>query len=157
MTGTHAQLLATAQNITYALGQDGKLYQLNHVGGQTSLVTPLTFPGNAQLIDFTSSDLELAVLLKQAGPTSYALGLLLPGQQQLKTLASIDKTLLVNGQRPTLVAARGADVYVVLTSPPAANAAQNALLLAFTIDPPKGTLTHSPKSTQLALSSHLLR
>ncbi len=132
------------------------MYQLKQLGGQTSLVSPLTFPGNAQLIDFTSSDLELAVLLKQAAPTSYALGLLLPGQQQLKTLASIDKTLLVNGQRPTLVAARGADVYVVLTSPPAANAAQNALLLDFTIDPAKGTLKASPKSTQLALSSNLV-
>src|SRR6266851_5294537 len=155
-TGTHAQRLATAQNITYALGQDGKLYQLKQLGGQSSLVSPLTFPGNAQLIDFTSSDTELAVLLKQATPTSYALGLLLPGQQQLKTLASIDKALLVNGQSPTLVAARGADVYVVLTSPPAANAAQNALLLDFTIDPAKGTLKAGPKGSQLALSSNLV-
>jgi len=67
-TGTHAQRLATAQNITYALGQDGKLYQLKQLGGQTSLVSPLTFPGNAQLIDFASSDAELAVLLKQGTP-----------------------------------------------------------------------------------------
>ncbi len=155
-TGTHAQRLATAQNITYALGQDGKLYQLKQLGGQTSLVSPLTFPGNAQLIDFTSSDIELAVLLKQGTTNSYALGLLLPGQQQLKTLASIDKALLVNGQSPTLVAARGADVYVVLTSPPAANAAQNALILDFTIDPAKGTLKAGPKGTQLALSSNLV-
>ncbi len=155
-TGTHAQRLATAQNSTYALGQDGKLYQLKQLGGQTSLVSPLTFPGNAQLIDFTSSDIELAVLLKQSTANSYALGLLLPGQQQLKTLASIDKALLVNGQSPTLVAARGADVYVVLTSPPAANAAQNALLLDFTIDPAKGTLKAGQKGSQLALSSNLV-
>ncbi len=154
-TGTHAQRLATAQNITYALGQDGKLYQLKQLGGQSSLVSPLTFPGNAQLIDFTSSDIELAVLLKQSTTNSYALGLLLPGQQQLKTVASIDKALLVNGQSPTLVAARGADVYVVLTSPPAANAAQNAQILDFTIDPAKGTLT-GQKGSQLALSSNLI-
>jgi len=155
-TGTHAQRLATAQNITYALGQDGKLYQLKQLGGQTSLVSPLIFPGNAQLIDITSSDTELAVLLKQGTANSYALGILLPGQQQLQTVASIDKALLVNGQSPTLVAARGADVYVVLTSPPAANAAQNVLLLDYTIDPAKGTLKPGPKGTQLALSSNLV-
>jgi len=155
-TGTHAQRLATAQNITYALGQDGKLYQLKQLGGQTTLVSPLTFPGNAQLIDFTSSDIVLTVLLKQSTANSYALGLLLPGQQQLKTVASIDKALLVNGQSPTLVAARGADVYVVLTSPPAANAAQNAQILDFTLDPAKGTLKAGPQGTQLALSSNLV-
>jgi len=131
------------------------LYQLKQLVGQSSLVSPLSFPGNAQLIDFTSSDIELAVLLKQSTTTSYALGLLLPGQQQLKTVASIDKALLVNGQSPTLVAARGADVYVVLTSPPAANAAQNAQILDFTIDPAKGTLT-GQKGSQLALSSNLI-
>jgi len=79
-----------------------------------------------------------------------------PGQQQLKPLASINKALLVNGQSPTLVAARGADVYVVLSAPPAANAAQNALILDFTIDPVKGTLKASPKGTKLALSSNLV-
>jgi len=155
-TGTHAQRLATAQNIPYALGQDGKLYQLKQLGGQTSLVSPLTFPGNAQPIDITSSDTELAVLLKQGTANSYALDLFLPGQQQLKPLASIDKAWLVNGRSPTLVAARGADVYVVLTSPPAANAAQNALILDFMIDPAKGTLKAGPKGTQLALSSNLV-
>jgi len=82
-TSTHAQRLATAQNITFALGQDGKLYQLKQLGGQTSLVSPLTFPDNAQSIDIASNDLELAVLLKQGTANSYALGLLLPGQQQL--------------------------------------------------------------------------
>ena len=155
-TGTHAQRLATAQNSTYALGQDGKLYQLKQLGGQTSLVSPLAFPSDVQLIDITSSDTELAVLLKQRTANSYALGLLLPGQQQLKSLAPIDKAWLVNGLSPTLVAARGADVYVALTSPPAANAAQNALLLDFTIDPAKGTLKAGPKGSQLALSSNLV-
>ena len=155
-TGTHAQRLATVQNMTYALGQDGKVYQLKQLSAQFSLASLPTFPGNAQAIDINGGDAELAVLLKQSTANSYALGLLQPGQQQLKTQASIDKTLLVNGQTPTLVAARGTDVYVVLTSPPAANAAQNVLLLDFTIDTAKGTLKTGPRSTQLALSSTLV-
>jgi serine/threonine protein kinase len=152
-TGTHAQRLATVQNMTYALGQDGKVYQLKQLSGQIGLTSPLVFPGNAQAVDITSGDAELAILLKESTTNSYVLGLLQPGQQQLKTLASIDKTLFVNGQTPTLVAAGGTDVYVVLTSPPAANAAQNALLLDFTVDTAKGTLKVGPRGTQLSLTS----
>jgi serine/threonine protein phosphatase PrpC len=155
-TGTHAQRLAAVQNMTYALGQDGKVYQLKQLSAQFSLASLPAFPGNAQAIDITGGDSELAVLLKQSPSNSYALGLLQPGQQQLKTVASVDKALLVSGQTPTLVAARGADVYVVLTSPPAANAAENALLLDFTLDTAKGTLKTGPRSTQLALSSTIV-
>jgi len=155
-TGTHAQRLATVQNMTYALGQDGKLYQLKQLGGQTSLSSLLTFPANAQAIDINGGDAELAVLLKQSTANSYALGLLQPGQQQLKPVTPIDKALIISGQTPTLVAARGTDVYVVLTSPQAANAAQNALILDFTIDTAKGTLKTGPKIAQLSLSSTIV-
>ena len=155
-TGTHAQRLATVQNITYALGQDGKVYQLKPLSAQFSLVSPLTFPANTQALDINGGDSELAILLKQSTTNSYALGLLQPGQQQVKPAAFVDKAMLVNGQTPTLVAARGTDVYVVLTSPPAANAAQNALLLDFTVDTAKGTLKTGPRGIQLSLSSSIV-
>lgn len=153
-TGTHAQRLASVQNVTYAMGQDGKLYQLKPVNGQISLFSPLLFAG-AQVVDISSNDTLLVLLLRQNSPESYFVELLVPGQQQVKAVSPIDKALLVNNEKPTLVVARGSDIYVVLTAPPAANTAQNASILDYTIDPIKDTIKPGPKVTPLSVSSNI--
>ncbi len=153
-TGTHAQRLASVQNVTYAMGQDNKLYQLKQLNGQISLFSPLLF-ANAQVVDIASNDSLLVVLIQLDTPDSYFIELILPGQQQVKAVATIDKALLVNNEKPTLVIARGSDVYVVLTSPPAANTAQNASILDFTIDPTRNTLKPGAKVTPLSVSSNI--
>jgi serine/threonine protein phosphatase PrpC/flagellar basal body-associated protein FliL len=154
-TGTHAQRLASVQNVTYAMGQDKKLYQLKQLNGQISLFSPLLF-ANAQVVDIASNDALMIVLLQLNTSDSYYVELLVPGQSQVKAVAAIDKALLVNNEKPTLVVARDSDVYVVLTSPPAANTAQNASILDFTIDPTKNTFKPGAKATPLSVSSNIV-
>jgi len=154
-TGTHAQRLASVQNVTYALGQDSKLYQLKQLGGQISLVNPL-LSAKTQVVDIASDDSLLVALLQMNTPASYSIALMLPGQQQLKAVAGIDKALLTNNEKPSLVVARGPDVYVVLTSPPAANISQDASILAFTIDTAKDTIKPGAKQTPLSVSSSIV-
>jgi len=119
-TGTQAQRLAVVQQssgatLRYALGQDSKLYQLN---SQNSLTNPLILPNNLQVAGVVSDDSRLAVLLNDNANKNYFLFVVVPDKNGLLRVADSASITLPKGQLPSLLAAEGSDVYVLLTSSP---------------------------------------
>ncbi len=157
-TGTHAQRLAVTQAATgsallYALGQDGKLYQLKQLNGLNSLANPVT--SNLKVLDIAGDDARLAVLTRGNTTTNYFLYLVMSGrtgQPQVTDLANISA---VNGESPTLVTAQGSDVYVVLASPPAATTT-HAQIFDFTVSSNNTLNTSPPTRTSFSLTGNII-
>jgi hypothetical protein len=119
-TGTHAKMITLVQlgmkNILYAVGLDNKLYQIDNNSLILQDIAPL---GKAQVQALAGVDSHLYVLTSQPSAnktTSYALNILSAGQTKFDSSMAIDPKYLTNGQMPTLLAASGADVYVLFTS-----------------------------------------
>jgi hypothetical protein len=157
-TGTHAQRLAVTQAATgsallYALGQDGKLYQLKQLNGLNSLANPVT--SNLRVLDIAGDDARLAVLTRGNTTTNYFLYLVMSGrtgQPQVTDLANISS---VNGESPMLVTAQGSDVYVVLASPPAATTT-HAQIFDFTVSSNNTLSTNPPTRTSFSLTGNII-
>lgn len=132
-TGTHAKTIALVQQngkkLLYALGQDKKLYQMSN----NSLIAQDPALSKATILAIAGSDSRLFVLTSQTDSkniTSYTLNVLPAGQTKFDpTSVAIDPKYVKNGQMPTLLAAFGTDVYVLLTSP---SAQTSAFLLDYT-------------------------
>ncbi len=146
-TGTRVKTLALVQqnrqNFFYALGQDNKLYQMSN----NSLIPQDAVPTKATIRAIAGSDTHLFVLTSQAGSTttSYTLNVLSAGQTKFDpTSVAIDPKYVKDGQMPTLLAAFGQDVYVLLTS---STGQTSASLLDYT---PTG------KNHQLAVAAQAL-
>jgi serine/threonine protein phosphatase PrpC len=132
-TGAQAQAVALLQDsnkvlLYYALGQDGKIYQLNPSSSQYSMASPFPTTGNTQIISFVGSNVpnasgKLFALSEQSTnntPPGYAVDLLVPGPQGMLSVAKSQNINLSsptqNGNVPTLIAAWENNVYVVLSS-----------------------------------------
>src|SRR5579883_569394 len=131
-----AQTLAFVQNnnsvIYYALGQDGKVYQLiqsNSSNGtsQYTLSNPFALPGSGTQITALAGAKNAIFALSQQvtnnTPGNFAISLLSPGSDsrlQPSHTQPIDGSLTQNGQIPGLITAWNAggttNVYVVLAS-----------------------------------------
>lgn len=143
-----AQTLAFVQTSTsviyYALGQDGKIYQMIQSNGtnQYNLSNAFSPAGaNTQIAAIASAKKAIFALTQQMAnntPGNFAIDLLTPGQNaQLQSTHSqnIDSTLTKNGQAPDLIAAwdsgSNTNIYVVLASSSSAN---SATILSYSVD-----------------------
>ncbi len=157
-TNTHAVRLAPVQATTspgllYALGLDEHLYQLKQLADATSLATPLTLPGNPQVLDIAADETRLVLLLNGGTGIGSQLGLLLPGQPQLQTTIAIKP---LPGDTPILVVAQGNDIYVILApSTVAAFPAQTVQIVDFAVDT-DNTFKPNPTTTQFQAPNQLI-
>lgn len=146
-----AQKLAFVQTntsvISYALGQDGKIYQMipsngPNGAGQYSLSNAYPPAGtNAQIMALTSAKKAIFALSQQMTnntPGNFAIDLLSPAQNsQLQSTHSqtIDGSLTKNGQTPSLITAwdsgSNTNVYVVLASSSSTN---SATIVSYSVD-----------------------
>ncbi len=122
-TGTQATNIATVQDekgnvLTYVLGEDYNLYQLQLVNQQQSLVHQQALAGPVKMIASNGKQILALTSHTVKGNTfpSYSLSLLTVTAGNLKDLndTSIDTMLTNDGHEPKLITASGADVYVVL-------------------------------------------
>ena len=157
-TNTHPVRLAPVQTtsgpgLLYALGLDERLYQLKQLANATSLATPLTLPGNPQVLDIAADETRLALLLNGGTSVGYQLGLLLPDQPQLRTTTAIKP---INKDTPILVVAQGNDIYVILAPPAsAATPAQTVQVVDFAVDT-DNTFKPNPTTTQFQAPNQLI-
>jgi serine/threonine protein phosphatase PrpC len=166
-----AQTLAFVQNnnsvIYYALGQDGRVYQLiqsNSSNGtsQYTLSNPFTLPGTStQITAITGAKNAIFALSQQVTnntPDNFAINLLSPGsdsQLQPGHTQPIDGSLTQNGQTPSLITAWNAggttNVYVVLASTSNTN---SATILSYSVDT-KGNFK-GQKTTSISVSERIM-
>jgi len=156
-TGTHSHLLAVTQTATgssllYALGQDGRVYQLKQLNGLNSLANPIT--SNLQALDIAGDDARLAILTKGNTTNNYFLYLLVSGKTGQPQATDIANISAVNGESPTLMTAQGSDVYVVLTSPPSATP-PHAQIVDFTVGS-NNMLNPNPTRTSFTLAGSVV-
>ena len=157
-TNTHAVRLAPVQASTgpgrlYALGLDEHLYQLKQLANASSLATPLTLPGNPQVLDIAADETRLAVLLNGGSSPGYQLGLLLPDQPQLRTTTAIKPS---TKDTPILLAAQGNDLYVILApSAGAASPAQTVQVVDVAVDT-DNTFKPNPTTTPFQAPKQLI-
>jgi serine/threonine protein phosphatase PrpC len=132
-TGTHVTSIGAMSDTagtmrSYALGDDGHLYQIS---SNYSLINPLTTPSGIQKIASDGSRI-LALSMQQGTKPSFSLHLLVPTATGLQdaNASTINTSVAQDGSVPTFLTAWGSDVYVVLTS----SAAQNtAYILDYTV------------------------
>jgi hypothetical protein len=157
-TNTNPRRLASVQAtsgpaLLYALGLDEHLYQLKELANQTSLANLLTLPGNPRVLDIAADETRLAVLLTGGIDPGYQLGLLLPGQSQLRTTTAIKPS---PGDIPLLVVAQGNDIYVILApSTGATLPAQRVQVVDVAVDT-DNTFKPNPTTTQFQVSKQLI-
>lgn len=154
-TGTQVQRLAVVQPTTgaalrYALGQDGKLYQLN---GQNSLDNPINIASTVQVLDAVGDGARLVILVKASKNESYFLDVAVPGQAGQLLVQDSDNIGSVNGAVPVLVAAQDNEIYVLLASSSATST--QAQLINFTIGS-NNTLNPNPTQTAFTLPGHIV-
>jgi hypothetical protein len=164
-----AQALAFVQNnnsvVYYALGQDGKVYQLiqsNNASGksQYNLSNPFSLD-RAQITSIAGAKNAIFALSQQTttnAPGNFAINLLSPGVDahlQTSHTQAIDAALTQNGQMPSLIAAWNAgtttSVYVVLSSTSNTN---SATILSYSVDP-KGVFK-GPKPNSISVSERIM-
>ncbi len=127
-TGTQAKTIAllTAKNTLnlYALGADDKLYLVSN-NSLLSSSLPSSLTASTKILDIASNGSQLVLLTAQVGNATsintYTLSLLSPDPVKAERLVlvgstQIDAKLIQAGQIPTLIAASGPDVYLVLGS-----------------------------------------
>ena len=166
-----AQTLAFVQNsnsvVYYALGQDGKIYQLIQSTGangssQYSLNSAFSpSKANTQITSMVSVKDTLFALSQQTTnntPGNFAINLLTSGQHAVLQAAhteNIGATLIQNGQNPSLITAWSAgantDVYVVLASSSNTN---SATILSYSVDA-RGNFS-GPKSNPISVGGHIM-
>jgi len=142
-----AQTLAFVQTnnsvVYYALGQDGKIYQLiqsNNTNGrsQYNLSNPFSLD-KAHILNIAGAKNAIFALSQQTGtPGAFAITQLTPGTDahlQASKTQAIESPLIQSGQMPGLIAAWNAgnttSVYVVLASTSNTN---SATILGYTVD-----------------------
>ena len=130
-TGTQAKTIAlqTAKHTLnlYALGADDKLYLVSNNSLLASSL-PASFTASTKILDIASNGSQLVLLTAQlvkadtaTSLNSYTLSLLSPDPVKAERLVLVDSTRIIAkqiqpGQIPTLIAASGPDVYLVLGS-----------------------------------------
>lgn len=164
-----AQALAFVQNnnsvVYYALGQDGKVYQLiqsNNANGnsQYNLSNPFAL-ANGQITSIAGAKNAIFALSQQMTrntPGNFAINLLSPGADahlQSTHVQPIDGALTQNGQMPSLIAAWNAggttNVYVVMASTSNTN---SATILSYSVDS-KG-IFKGPKPNPISVSERIM-
>jgi serine/threonine protein phosphatase PrpC len=165
-----AQALAFVQNnnsvVYYALGQDGKVYQLiqsNNSNGnsQYNLANPFSL-ANAQITSIAGAKNAIFALSQQVSdntPGNFAINLLSPGADahlQSSHTQAIGGTLTQNGQTPGLIAAWNAEgttsVYVVMDS--TSSNTNRATILSYSVDA-KGNFK-GPKPDPISVSERIM-
>jgi serine/threonine protein phosphatase PrpC len=154
-TNTSPQSIAVVQDnkntLFYTRAVDSGLYQISN---QFGLVNRLPLPSQMQVLALAGDNDRLFLLM--APPSNnrneYKLGLLLAGQNTLKSLLSLTDSAMQNGQLlPTFMTAWGNDLYVVLTpTSTVANNASNVVILDYTVGT-NNTLSGNP--TRVAIST----
>ncbi len=169
-SGTLAQAVASIQSngstAYYALGQDGKIYQLIQSSGNNgsnpyNLNSPLALsPANTEITSMVGTQGRIFALSQQVTNNisgNYAITLLSPGTHavlQSVHTQTIDMSATTNGQIPDLITAWNTgnntfNVYVALQSGSSSNP-NNATILSYSVDN-KGNF-HQGKSTQISIS-----
>lgn len=160
-TGTQPQgmaLIASNGNtiLYYALGQDGKIYQLASSSNQYSLTTPFS-PNSHTVISLVGANGKLFALSEQLTnntPSGYAIDLLTSSSQGSLSVSksqSID-SLLQNGNTPTLIAAWDNNVYVVLASKADPNTIS---ILSYSVDS-KNNFSSPTQTTQISVTENVI-
>jgi len=163
-----AQTLAFVQNnnsvVYYALGQDGKVYQLIQSNGsngnnQYNLSNVYALPGtNTQITAIAGAKNAIFALSQQMtnnAPGNFAINLLSPGSDsRLQATHSQSISTTQSGQTPSLITAWNADettnVYVVLASTSNTN---SATVLSYSVDA-KGNFK-GPKPNPISVSERI--
>jgi serine/threonine protein phosphatase PrpC len=164
--GTLALIQSGKATAYYALGQDGKIYQLiqssnGNGGNQYTLNAPFSPNTGTQITSMVGAKEKIFALSEQMNnntPGNYAINLLGPGQGnglQSVRQHSIEMQMAKNGQVPGLIAAwdngnNSFDVYVVLQSPSSSANTNNATILSYSVDT-KGNFS-APKQTSISVS-----
>lgn len=168
-SGTAAQSIALIQGnhntlLYYALGQDGKVYQLTSNNSQYTLTgVSLSIP-NTQLITLTGSNtpgangkiFALGEQMTNNTVTGYTIELLTPSAQNAlgatKT-QTIGTTLLPTGYAPTLLAAWQNNVYVVLSSKANPN---SITILSYSVDTKNNTFGTPTATQQISVTENVV-
>lgn len=142
---------------TYALSQDGKIYNFNTNSNQFTLTNP-TVKKDSRVISLTSANGKIIALSQPADTTSaagYSIDLLTPGNQGTLTNTksqSIDAALFQEGETPTLLTASGNAIFVVVSSK--ANPT-SATILSYSVNS-KNSFSTPKKTAPISLSTGII-
>jgi serine/threonine protein phosphatase PrpC len=120
--------------VLYTRANDSGLYQISN---QFGLVSRLNLPNGTNVLAITGDNNRLFLLTSEpsTNKNGYKLGLLLPGQNTLKSTLSLTDSDVQSGRlQPTLMTAWGNDLYVVLTqTATVSNNASNIVILDYNV------------------------
>jgi len=107
---------------TYALGQDGKVYQVVTSSNQFTLINPTSpVKEGTRFLSLVSISGKIVALTGPATAASgdYSIDILVPGAKGTLTIAKsqgVDPALMQDGEAPTLMTAWGSSIFVVVSS-----------------------------------------
>lgn len=151
-----AQIQIKEDVFTYALSQDGKIYQVATSSNQFTLTNSISSPDkDTHFLSVVSTDGKLVALSGPANTTStaaFSINLLSPGTKGTLTVVKsqgIDQTLLPEGQAPTLLTASGNKIFVVVS---AQTNSTSATLLSYSVNA-KNSFSTAKKTAPISIST----